>query len=478
MYLQLSDNERRRQGELLARQLQDLLDRSFTGRLQLLSDRPEGSLADGLVINRELAGTITVGEKTTDLILIRTSPASGPFVWLVSAETVREVPGLHANLDQAAFGKGIPDFLVSTVFLGVHLSQWLLLLIFVPVSWVAAKLIVWVATALSRSAQSYRAHAESAGQGDLHRPFSFVLAILIHDILTIWLELPLLNRYYYSRVFWILLACTLAWLMSRLVQRTAAIASQRFNGSKWAAGSAAVLLGRRVFDAILIVVVALLALNILGFDTRTALAGLGIGGIALALGMQKTLENFLGGVTLLTDGMLRIGDQYKLGDRIGTVEDVRLRSTTFRMNEGTALTIPNGALALREIETLSGRSRTLMQCVLQLSRETTAGQLRAVLAEIVTILGAEKSVEPQDARVRLIGFGASSLDLEVFAYIRTSQTPEFLAIREHVLFQIMNAIESCGTRLAFPAQTLFVADKGNSAQGPPLRRALPESVRA
>jgi MscS family membrane protein len=119
-----------------------------------------------------------------------------------------------------------------------------------------------------------------------------------------------------------------------------------------------------------------------------------------------------------------------------------------------------------------------MQCVIQLSRETTAAQLRAVLAELVRILDAQALVEPQDARVRLIGFGASSLDLELFAYIQTSDAPEFLGVREDVLFQIMNAIESCGTRLAFPAQTLYVADKGIAAQGPPQRRVLPKSVQS
>ena len=476
MYLQLSDSERRQQGEAVARQLQDLLDHAFAGHLQLLSDRPQGSLAEG--VDRELAGTITAGEKTTNLLLIRTSPESGSSVWLVAAETLHEVPGLHSKLEQAAIAQKAPDFLVRTVILGLQLSQWLLLLVFAAVSWGAATLMVWIVTTLSRRAHSYQVHVESASEGRLSRPFTFALAIVIHYILTTQLELPLLSRYYYSRVFGILLACTTAWLMSRLVQQIAVVASDRFNGSRWAAGSAAILLGRRVFDAILIILVILLSLNILGFDTRTALAGLGIGGLALALGMQKTLENFLGGVTLLSDGMLRIGDQYKLGERVGTVEDVRLRSTTFRMTEGTSLTIPNGVLAVREIETLSGRSRTLMQCVIQLSRETTAAQLRAVLAELVRILDAQALVDAQDARVRLIGFGASSLDLELFAYIQTSDAPEFLAVREDVLFQIMNAIESCGTRLAFPAQTLYVADKGVAAEGPPQRHVSPESVRS
>ena len=478
MYLQLSDSERRRQGEVLAKQVQDLLDRAFVGHLALLSDQPEGSIADGLALNMEFAGTITVGEKKVDVLLVHVAVPASASIWLVAPETLREIPGLHAKLDQQPLAEGIPEFLVRTNVLGVHLSNWLLLLVFIPVAWGGATLIVWIVTFLSRHAHSYWARVEFEGRGKLNRPFTFVLAIVIHYILTIWLELPLLSRYYYTRMSGILLSCTVAWLLSRLVQRTAAIASNRFNGTKWAAGSAAVLLGRRVFDAILILLVVLVSLNILGFDTRTALAGLGIGGIALALSMQKTLENFLGGVTLLSDGMLRIGDQYKLADRVGTVEDVRLRSTTFRMSEGTSLTIPNGVLAVKEIETLSGRSRTLMQSVIQLSRETTAAQLREVLAEIKRILAAQERVEPEDARVRFIGFGASSLDLELFAYIHTSETPVFLAIREDILFQIMNAIESSGTRLALPAQTLLVADKGIAAPAVPPRRALSESVRA
>ena len=261
-------------------------------------------------------------------------------------------PGLHAKLDQAASGKRIPDFLVRTIILGVHLSQWLLLLVFVPLSWGAAKLIVWIVTALSRRAHSYWAPCRIWGQGkaqpsvhlragnsDPPHPDQLAGDAAAKPLL---LQPGVLDP---------------AGVHSGLAVVAPGSANRRhrrspIHGNRWAAGSSAVLLGRRVFDAILIILVALLSLNILGFDTRTALTGLGIGGIALALGMQKTLENFLGGVTLLSDGMLRIGDQYKLGERVGTVEDVRLRSTTFRMNEGTALTIPNGVLAVKEIETL------------------------------------------------------------------------------------------------------------------------------
>ena len=181
--------------------------------------------------------------------------------------------------------------------------------------------------------------------------------------------------------------------------------------------------------------------------------------------MYKTLENFVGGVSLLSDGMLRIGDRYKLGDRVGTVEDVRLRSTTLRTIEGTVLTIPNGALAIREIETLPERQRMLMQSVIRLSRETTFAQLRNVLAEIRRILTAQEKVEQEDARVRLVGFGESSLDLEVYAYVQVSESPAFLAIQESILFQIMSAIEASGTRLAFTTHMVVVADNGLAAQG-------------
>jgi MscS family membrane protein len=462
MYLQLSDSERRAQGAVLARQLQDLLDRAFTGHLPLSSDQPDGTLTDDLDANREVLGTITSGGKTIQLLLVRTPPAPGPRVWLVAAETLREIPDLHAKLGHKPW-EGIPDFLVR--ILRFQPSQWLLFAIFLPVSWVAAKLIVWSVTAISRAAKRWR-HLETPDRGVLRQPFTLLLALVAHAILTTRLELPLLIRYRYSRVSWILITFVMAWLVSRLAQRTAALASRRFSGSKWAAAGAAVLLGRRVFDTILGIVVVLLSLNILGFDTRTALTGLGIGGIALALGMQKTLENFVGGVSLLSDGMLRIGDRYKLGDRVGTVEDVRLRSTTLRTIEGTVLTIPNGALAIREIETLPERQRILLQSVIRLSRETTFAQLRNVLAEISHILTAQEKVEQEDARVRLVGFGESSLDLEVYAYVQVSESPEFLAIQESILFQIMSAIEASGTRLAFTTHMVVVADNGLTAHGP------------
>src|ERR1039457_7078217 len=110
----------------------------------------------------------------------------------------------------------------------------------------------------------------------------------------------------------------------------------------------------------LVVVAGLLAmLAILWFTLTIVLAGVGIGGIAISFAAQKTLENLFGGISVLADEVIRVGDYCRFGDRTGTVEDISLRSTRVRTDARTELSIPNGALATMSIENYTRRDKIL-----------------------------------------------------------------------------------------------------------------------
>jgi len=210
-----------------------------------------------------------------------------------------------------------------------------------------------------------------------------------------------------------------------------------------------------------------LILRTLGFDASTAVAGLGVGGIAVAFAAQKTIADLFGTITVIADESIRVGDACRIGNVQGRVESIGLRSTRIRSIDRTVVSIPNGQLATMNIENLQRRDRFLCSHVLRLDRETTSGQLRAVLDGIRTMVGEHERVERTTARVRLIAFGESSLDLELWAHVLVKDWSSFLQIQEDLLLRVMDIVESCGTRLALPARVTYPA---RNCTSPPPRQ--------
>jgi MscS family membrane protein len=226
-----------------------------------------------------------------------------------------------------------------------------------------------------------------------------------------------------------------------------------------------ILLGERVFNVLIAIIAIFAILTIAGVDTKTALAGVGIGGVAVAFGAQKTIENLLGGVFLLTDKVIAIGDTCSISNRVGTVEDITLRSVRLRTTEQTLLSIPAGVLSQANIENYATRRKTLIKAKLLLGYDTNAGQLRSVLSGIQDLLGDSPDVEKETAYIRLVDFGPQAIELELFTYILTSDGVKFLAVRESLLLQIAEVVESAGSRFAGPTQFVYLGPPRAGASG-------------
>jgi len=192
----------------------------------------------------------------------------------------------------------------------------------------------------------------------------------------------------------------------------------------------------------------------LGADVVPLIAGLGVGGLAVALAVRPTLENIFGGLLLFANKPIRPGDQ------IGTVEYVGWISTRIRSLERTIVTVPNGEFVQMKLDNFGVRDQRLLRTVLQLRYETTEDQLRFVLAKLREMLLGHPMVTPDPARVRFVGFGSHSLDVEIFAYLRCQDQNTFLAIREDVFLRMFSIIKKAGTGFAFPSQTAYLARDG------------------
>jgi MscS family membrane protein len=199
----------------------------------------------------------------------------------------------------------------------------------------------------------------------------------------------------------------------------------------------------------------LLVLRALGVNITAALAGVGVGGIAIAFAAQKSIENLFGGVTLFADRPVQVGDFCRYSGQVGTIEEIGLRSTRVRTLDRTLVTIPNAEFSNLALENFAKRDRMRLFTMIGVRYETTPEQLRFLLARLREILLAHPRVTDDPARVRFVGFGAYSLDLEVFAYVDTSDWGEFLEIREDIYLHFMDAVKEAGSGFAFPSSTTY-----------------------
>lgn len=232
--------------------------------------------------------------------------------------------------------------------------------------------------------------------------------------------------------------------------------------------SALLRIAASILGFLIAVTIIVDGLRTLGADLIPLLAGLGIGGLAVALAAQTTIANFIGGLILLANKPVRIGDFCRYGEdpskewlRIGTVEEINWISTRIRGIDRTVTTIPNAEFSNMHIVNLTKRDQRLMRTTLQLRYETTPEQMRYILVKLRELLLAHPMVSAEPARVRMIGFGAYSKDVEIYCYLMCIEQNEFLAIQEDLLLRIEDIIVEAGSGFAFPSQTAYLSkDKG------------------
>jgi MscS family membrane protein len=202
----------------------------------------------------------------------------------------------------------------------------------------------------------------------------------------------------------------------------------------------------------------------LGLNVSAFLAGLGIGGLALALAAQDTVANVFGAVVVAVDQPFRIGETVQIGAFTGTVEHVGLRSTRLRTAQKALVTIPNKTMASESIVNLSRITQNRVEITVGLTYDTTAGQLEEIVEEVRRIAEADADVDPGSVVAQFTNFGASSLDVWLLFMTKTAaQAP--LPVRQRISLAIMRAVERRGLSFAFPTQTLELGASATRALG-------------
>lgn len=438
--------------ERMVRELNDLMDRHFHQPLSAISDVPEGAADDGLPLDRERIGPLRIAGEEHFIELVRVDQPGIGKVWLISSDTLAQVPELGSADADTWVERVVPAPLFREVGFGF--------------SW--ADLLLWAATlalpllllpplfaglqAIAR--RMVRTPARVAPLDAWYQatrwPAILVCTLGIHGAALTWFGPTLSFRIGYSRILVLLAVAVVGWGLHRALSFAFRRAGLRAQLQGRSGTRSLVMLGERLTNAFLVLVVVLAILAIAGFDIKTVLAGLGIVGVALALGAQKTIENILGGVMLLGDEAIAVGDLCRISNRLGVVEDITLRSVRFRTTDHTLLSIPAGVLAQAEIENYASRDRILLQCRMRLAYDTPVDAVRRVRDDIAALLANHPAVDPENARVRLVDFGLQGMELELFAYIRTSEVLKFLSIREELLLDAAGCVEAAGASFAGP----------------------------
>jgi MscS family membrane protein len=435
-------NTRRRDVEDLAHKLFVVLDARLPARLMRISGETDGS--DPATPNLEIIGTIEGSSGPADVVLERVKRASeqGP-IWLFSQQTVDAAASQYDEIANSRWSGLVPEFMIRTRLGGLRLVDLLAILIGLPLLYLATIFLNRTLTPLI--GLGFRA-AGSQRRSVLPASARLLLVIIAGRWLMSALPLSLVVRQIWSTLATLIIIATVARLLMLLNAEVERHVLGRIASSHQGAASLLRLL-RRGADLLFIFAAVIVTLFHFGVDPTPALAGLGVGGIAVALAAQKTLENVIAGASIIFDQAVRVGDFLKMGDVQGTVDHIGLRSTRIRTLDRTVVSVPNGQIANVSLETLSARDKFLFHHVIGLVYETTPQQLHQVVDGITHLLTEHPVVDVQSVRVRFIRLGAFSLDVDVFVYLRTPDWNHFLEVQEQLLFAI-----------AFPSQTTYVAN--------------------
>ncbi|MET0850062.1 MAG: mechanosensitive ion channel family protein [Candidatus Rokuibacteriota bacterium] len=445
-------------GPEMARQLRVILDNTRID-LAALADEPEGRREAGMRGGVQTVSRVELDNATMSIQLERVPRDDGLLIWQFSRETLRHVPNLHWRFSYGLVGRWLPPVFVETRILGLALWQWIGLLVLAGVSLLIAWAVVRPGLPLMRRFLSLTRFAptDDPALGKAVGPLRTLLALAIFRIGQPALSLPVLVLPVVSAAQQILLVVALTWMVLRFVDVTTLHARHRAIGR----GDSPTLIDliQRAARILVVTLSALLLFEAVGVQPTTLIAAVGVGSIGIALAAQRTVENLFGGLVVIGDQPVRVGDLCRIGERQGTVERIGLWSTRIRTLERSVVSVPNAQFFTLHVDNLQRRDRLLFETRLRLRYETTPDQLRAVLARIRDALSAHPLVDPDPARVRLVGFGSDALQVEVFAYLRTTDYERFVAAREELCLGFMDIVAAAGTAFAPPAQIAPVASR-------------------
>lgn len=436
-------------GEELVRKLIIVAKRAMVIDFEDLSDDPLGHKDDGLPRYRDRITTLKTKNGPVDILMQRVPRGDGVFVWKISNATVALIPELDKEFGYGVIGDKLSHIFPHYMIFGFEVWQLIILIGLVLAGYLIAFVVTFViVNILQRNKRFNKQRLQKFIAG----PLRFLIMVLIFragfDMIAPSLSARALfeaKTMLILAIYWVMLG-VIDVIMYRLADR------MKRNGQQ----DAVVLLkpastGVKIIIAVLAVISWM---DNLGYEVTTILAGLGVGGVAVALAAQKSLENLIGSITIYASQPVHVGDFCKFGDTLGVVEEIGLRATQLRTLSRTVVHIPNAMFASDKIENLTQRDKILYRTRLRLSYNDSPEQVKQVLAKIRELIAQHELIDEDNSRVRFLEFGEYAQELELYIYIKTKDFLEYLEHREDINLRINDIVESAGAHLTVPVKAI------------------------
>lgn len=469
-YLVLSKRSYRKQKERIriAQAFQKLLDQN--GDIyapSMISNKETGKTDDDLASGVDMIGTITTSKTLINVYVENQSDDDKPALWQFSDETVNAIANADMG-DETVLDRILPEVLKERKLAGVPVGHWLVVVVMILIayliSWGIVALVSFLTLMLWPKGEKKDGKVAAVIEA-FTLPVKLYLSVWVFVGITQRLGISIIVRQRFSVIIVTIAIVSFLMLLWRLADFISNYSKDRMTRRGRVSAISVILFLRRTTKSAIVIIGIIAVLGAIGVDVTAGLAALGIGGIALALGAQKTMENFVGSVSLIADQPVRVGDYCRVGDIKGTVESIGMRSTTLRTAARTIVTIPNGELAASKIENYAHRDRFIFNPIFMFRMDTTPDQVRYLLVELRALLYSHPSVINSSPIVRFTGITADALKVEVTAYIEAPNVDDSQEVQEDLLLRMMDIVTKSGTTFAYPTQTLYLSrDKGYSEE--------------
>lgn len=439
-------------GEELARQLDFVIKRGMQIDVNHLSNKASGQVVDGLPDYRDELGRI-ISEEGEQVLYLQKVPGTGDhFIWKVSNASVALVPELYEYFSYPQWVETVRERLPADAgFLGVELFKWVIVL--------SAALVLWPAFLLIGFALSWLISRPGT---PLHQPvrrlFTRPLPIFTTGLITIQLlvELGLGATAQKMVEAKTLLTVIVVWIIFSFIDLARAKRRQKFIAQ---GRSDAHILGRPMANALkllTLLIAVLVWLSNTGINITTLLAGLGVGGVALALALQKPIEDLLGAISIYSQQPIITGDMCKYGTVFGRIEEIGLRTTRIRTLDDTLVSVPNCIIAHGSIENFSAREKILYHPDIPLRYDTTPQQMQAVIDSIDSMAREHDKVIADEVRIRFTEYRENALIIKARIYVDETDFSSYLAVVDELNMSIMKIVQDTGAKFAQGAQTIML----------------------
>lgn len=453
-YLNLSKSDN---PTTIVRQFKQALDAG--GRFQpdlQINNTPEGNLTDQLPSNQENVGAINVGEKNVPLLLERVVSEQGEKYWQFSTDTLSSVPEVIEDYQPTLVSRYTIDSLEGKKLLGYELVDLVAALAMIISSFLLTYIMVWLSYHLLRISYPRVRGVPLPFPNKVILPLSVVIMALILSEVMVYAGVSVTLREPVNRFTEIASWVAITWLLLRIVDALFTRAVNLSYKKNHIERVSILGLLRKVVKALLLIFAVIVIFGNLGFDLTTGIAALGVGGLALALGAQKTIENLVGSVVVVVDSPVRIGDYCSFGTQAGTVIDIGIRSSRVRTLDRTVVTVPNSDFSSMQIENYTSRDMFHFLHNLYIKRNADIDVIFKMVKDLDKFLNDHELTNQEWNQANILELRQDCYIIQLRAYVNSFDVIEFYGKQDTLLVEILTLVKKYKVEHALPTQQLIV----------------------